>query len=77
MNIFHPMSYLTSYLIYLLLTVILVYSNVHALQNHTLQLENEEIPILRDSLEEMKYLESKVVSKFKYSTSVNFSILPQ
>ena len=38
--------------------------NVLALQNHTLQLENEEIPILRDSLEEMKYLESKVVSKF-------------
>ena len=31
-------------------------------QNRTLQLENEEIPLLRDSVEEMKYLESKVVS---------------
>ena len=27
-----------------------------------LTLENQEIPILRDSLEEMKYLQSKVVS---------------
>ena len=31
-------------------------------RNRNLQLENEEIPILRDSIEEMKYLESKVVS---------------
>lgn len=31
-------------------------------KNRDLQLENDEIPILRDSLEEMKYLESKVVS---------------
>ena len=31
-------------------------------RNRTLALENEEIPVLRDSVEEMKYLESKVVS---------------
>lgn len=31
-------------------------------RNRDLQLDNDEIPILRDSVEEMKYLESKVVS---------------
>ena len=30
-------------------------------RNRELQLENEEIPVLKDSMEEMKYLESKVV----------------
>ena len=30
-------------------------------QNRDLQVENEEIVILRDSVEEMKYMESKVV----------------
>ncbi len=30
-------------------------------RNRGLQLENEEIPLLRDSVEEMKYMESKVV----------------
>ena len=37
-------------------------------KNRDLQLENDEIPILRDSLEEMKYLESKVVSGQVVST---------
>ena len=32
------------------------------LRNRELQTENDEIPILRDSLQEMKYTESKVVS---------------
>ena len=31
-------------------------------QNSELVTQNEEIPLLRDSLEESKYLESKVVS---------------
>ena len=31
-------------------------------QNRALQVENEELPLLRDTVEEMKYLESKVVS---------------
>ena len=31
-------------------------------KNRDLQVENEEIAVLRDSLEEMKYMESKVVS---------------
>ncbi len=30
-------------------------------QNRSLQIENEELPQLRDTVEEMKYLESKVV----------------
>ncbi len=30
-------------------------------RNRSLQVENDEIPILRDSIEEMRYLESKVV----------------
>ncbi len=29
--------------------------------NRNLQVQNDEIPILRDSIEEMRYLESKVV----------------
>ena len=37
------------------------------IQNQDLQLENEEIPVLKDSLEEMKYLESKVVCGSKVS----------
>ena len=31
-------------------------------KNRDLQVENEEISVLRDSVEEMKYLENKVVS---------------
>ena len=31
-------------------------------RNRTLAQENEEIPFLRDSVEEMKYMENKVVS---------------
>ena len=34
--------------------------------------ENQEIPILRDSLEEMKYLQSKVVSQRFSRTALNF-----
>ena len=32
-------------------------------RNRVLMHENEEIPILRDTVEEMKYMESKVVSQ--------------
>ena len=39
-------------------------------RNRDLQLENDEIPILRDSVEEMKYLESKVVSELGYRKCV-------
>ena len=38
-------------------------------RNRALLLENEEIPILRDSIEEMKYLESKVVSHMTITDS--------
>ncbi len=46
-----------------MLTTVLVEGQVGELyqRNRDLQLENDEIPILRDTVEEMKYLESKVV----------------
>jgi hypothetical protein len=38
-------------------------------KNRALAVENEEIPLLRDSVEEMKYLESKVVSDMNHGKS--------